>query len=399
MLAAIIILALLSLGEAVLLFLMATGKNPLQGILGGKEDWKQPTYTGTLNIGGGQSMQPQQDVGFSYTAREDFLQNLIKATAVSDVGQAAKSVVQELLKEPSLSLRYVSLMQWNGHRKQMQYLGTNLPKMYLQPMMKHINEIQAGLLQTNALGHSQFSENGVLHYPSAAERGIAAEYYIPLYHGNDLIGGIMLEGTDLRCRSVFNLDFFKLIVSNLELVLYNILLVQQVYQQANTDNLTQLYNRAYMQHFGEQLLADKANYAVMIMDIDFFKKCNDVYGHAVGDIVLREVAARVKASAREGEDGVFRYGGEEFVVVLRDVDANLAVQRAEHIRRSIEMQPIRYELDKTLSVTISIGVMMANSRVPLIDNIKEADTALYHSKETGRNRVTFKSEQGFQQLR
>jgi two-component system, cell cycle response regulator len=172
----------------------------------------------------------------------------------------------------------------------------------------------------------------------------------------------------------------ELIVSNRRLELLSI-----------TDGLTQLYNH---RHFQEEFsrMFDEANryqrpLSLALLDIDFFKKVNDTYGHAAGDIVLREVASLFISSIRAA-DLAARYGGEEFAVLMPETTLQAAEAFAETIRRSVEAQPIETE-EAQIPVTLSIGV----SSFPHThfrhqrEMIEAADRALYRAKRGGRNRV------------
>jgi diguanylate cyclase (GGDEF)-like protein len=125
----------------------------------------------------------------------------------------------------------------------------------------------------------------------------------------------------------------------------------------------------------------------MLFDIDHFKQFNDTYGHAVGDLVLKEVARSVSGAIR-ASDMIARYGGEEFVVLMPQTDSQGAMLSAERVRAAVEGMAIPHE-GKILKVTISIGVClfpdMAGQKQDLIDG---ADKAMYFSKKTGRNRVS-----------
>jgi diguanylate cyclase (GGDEF)-like protein len=159
---------------------------------------------------------------------------------------------------------------------------------------------------------------------------------------------------------------------------------------ATTDVLTGLTNhRTFQQRFAEMLeRAARHNHrvAVLLCDVDHFKKVNDNYGHPIGDEVLRRVA-RVLQEVPRKIDIPARYGGEEFAVLLDNVDVAQAKQVAERIR--IEISRVVVESEKgPLSVTESIGVAAfpddGRDRATLIER---ADLALYHAKHTGRNRV------------
>ncbi len=159
---------------------------------------------------------------------------------------------------------------------------------------------------------------------------------------------------------------------------------------AETDALSGLLNRR-----GFGLLADETfnlcrrherPLTVLLLDIDFFKKVNDTYGHAAGDVVLQAVGNALKASLRSS-DTIARFGGEEFVVLMHGVDADGIIVAAQNLRRTIEALRIEHQ-GQRLSVTISIGGAMAGSDDRDIqDVIERADGALYKAKAAGRNRV------------
>ncbi|MEM9267631.1 MAG: diguanylate cyclase [Pseudomonadota bacterium] len=162
---------------------------------------------------------------------------------------------------------------------------------------------------------------------------------------------------------------------------------------AVTDTLTQWSNRRYlMYHLPRQMREAQASgqsYAGMVLDLDKFKAVNDTYGHAAGDVVLREAAGRIRACLREG-DLVARLGGEEFFVGLTHTNNTSARRIAERIRTRVGAAPFRLPNGKLLTVTVSVGVAWMNQRDLDAHTLMErADQALYRSKSQGRNRVTF----------
>jgi diguanylate cyclase (GGDEF)-like protein len=154
------------------------------------------------------------------------------------------------------------------------------------------------------------------------------------------------------------------------------------------DPLTGLYNRRYYNILmSEQALKRERNplYALVI-DIDFFKKLNDTYGHDFGDYVLKKASEIFKENVRPFDD-IVRMGGEEFLVILRDTEVYDAINVAERLRNSIE--ECRFIKGRKMSnVTISIGVAKYKSGDSADELFEKADIALYQSKENGRNRVT-----------
>ena len=125
--------------------------------------------------------------------------------------------------------------------------------------------------------------------------------------------------------------------------------------------------------------------AVLMVDIDHFKRVNDTYGHLVGDEVLRRVARQLGGALRTS-DAIVRYGGEEFLLLLADVTLDEALRAAERARSTIEAQTL-YVGDAPIQVTVSMGVEVQDPREPLGTTVERADAALYEAKRRGRNRV------------
>ncbi|MGG4146418.1 diguanylate cyclase [Paenibacillus algorifonticola] len=166
-------------------------------------------------------------------------------------------------------------------------------------------------------------------------------------------------------------------------------LFQQKDQEATTDFLTQLANvRAFDAAFNRlfiQAESGKEPLALLFLDIDYFKKINDTYGHPAGDAVLRELAAIVRRTVR-AEDVASRYGGEEFSILLPNCSPSGAYALAENLRSKIENCQIAVNDKQTVGVTVSIGIAC----YPEVEQeflIDYADQALYQAKLSGRNKT------------
>lgn len=158
------------------------------------------------------------------------------------------------------------------------------------------------------------------------------------------------------------------------------------------DKLTELKNRMgfyndYTKDYSKILNDTEAvrSVSLFICDIDFFKKVNDTYGHNAGDAVLKHVAKNIRSTSRIC-DGVYRWGGEEFIVILPDTGIDQAAETAERIRSTIMQSVCQFE-DLEIKVTMSFGVTQIDPMKSIEDNIKDADEKLYKAKESGRNRV------------
>ncbi|MDH4468202.1 MAG: GGDEF domain-containing protein [Bacteriovoracaceae bacterium] len=172
----------------------------------------------------------------------------------------------------------------------------------------------------------------------------------------------------------------------------------KIHQAAVTDRLTGCFNKAYFLDILDQefkkfrphvISGHPGNLSLLVIDLDHFKKLNDTYGHLAGDLVLKEMAVNVrKVCVREGDIFV-RYGGEEFVVILPNTPAKVALEIAERVRKTIESHPFLYE-GNPLKVTGSVGGATLSQQMPNpLDLFKLADQAVYQSKAKGRNQVTF----------
>jgi diguanylate cyclase (GGDEF)-like protein len=159
--------------------------------------------------------------------------------------------------------------------------------------------------------------------------------------------------------------------------------------EAGTDSLTGLSNHERIMSDLTDSVAAAAhgghNCAVVMADIDFFKNVNDTYGHLVGDRVLVEVAGRLRGALRDF-DSLGRYGGEEFLIVLKKATLATAHTVAERVRQHVSAEPINLQ-GLTVEVTISLGVSLTKPGDDMEAVLSRADHALYKAKDYGRNRV------------
>ena len=158
--------------------------------------------------------------------------------------------------------------------------------------------------------------------------------------------------------------------------------------EARTDGLTGLSNRrAFDQKMDERMQrwkASKKSFCLVLIDIDFFKKINDTFGHPAGDAVLRDLATQLKAIQGEGID-VSRYGGEEFAI-LADLSIDSTAQRIDDFRKSVQARVVEAE-GVSIPITISCGVSKIGSDERLGNLVRRSDEALYAAKMGGRNRL------------
>ena len=160
---------------------------------------------------------------------------------------------------------------------------------------------------------------------------------------------------------------------------------------ATKDGLTGIFNHSLlMELFEKELSRQRRNggkIAFAMLDVDYFKLINDSYGHMAGDRILKEFSGILKQSVRQG-DIIGRYGGEEFGVVISNLDRNGVLTLCERIRKKVEDSRFDVGSD-SIGITASMGVFLlnANAGVTAADMVKQADDALYRAKDKGRNRV------------
>ncbi len=181
-----------------------------------------------------------------------------------------------------------------------------------------------------------------------------------------------------------NQDLILLISSGLLLCLINVL--QESWRMAYLDELTQLPGRRAMR---EKLQSLVGLYSLAMVDIDFFKKFNDSYGHETGDDALRMIAAKLKKVT--GGGSVYRYGGEEFTLVFSNKSVDQVKEHLEKLRADIASSPFvvnrrtKQKKNKSVAITVSIGVADSIGINSSEETLKKADKALYKAKKKGRN--------------
>ncbi len=218
---------------------------------------------------------------------------------------------------------------------------------------------------------------------------------LPLSIGEEVLGVLNLNGNSKGFFDKSDFYYAQLAAEMIASSLNNARRLEEQKRLATTDSLTKLLNRRRFQEIlayeFERARRYKIRLSMVMIDIDHFKNVNDTYGHAAGDIVLIELAVRIKKHLRS-VDTFCRYGGEEFAILLPETDAVASRPVVERLREEIAGTP--FITDKgPLDVTISLGVCdtMCEGVNQGEELVKKADEALYISKNTGRNRVSIYS--------
>lgn len=217
---------------------------------------------------------------------------------------------------------------------------------------------------------------------------------VPLMAQNDIYGLLYLEvGLEFDENQQLLITAFAELTA---LALANVRLRENLRYQSIRDPLTGLYNRRYLEDFLfkqlHQAERTKASFAILMLDLDHFKKINDTFGHDAGDLVLKELGQILNSDIRLG-DIAARYGGEEFVLLLYDIDAQAAKMKAENLRSAISNLQVKYGAQPVGQITASIGISVYpdDAKSPA-EVIEAADKALYQAKNKGRNKVILFSE-------
>jgi len=197
------------------------------------------------------------------------------------------------------------------------------------------------------------------------------------------------HGANDYIKKPFSKEEFSVRVNNSIEALENI---QMVTNYANRDYLTGLYNRRYffntINEYVDEVKESGERFAVAMIDIDNFKNINDTYGHDIGDKVIISLADILKSSTNP-RDIVARFGGEEFCVVLKNINRFSAIDIYERIRQTVEEFVLPINKEESIHFTISIGATLHNVEESIEEAINQADMMLYKAKKNGKNQVLF----------
>jgi len=238
--------------------------------------------------------------------------------------------------------------------------------------------------------------NDFLHHPGEDKRS-GSYIGIALKVHNGTIGVIGIDNPSQYGLTVDDMDFMAILSHQIAAGVEKSLLFEKIQKISQHDGLTGLYNhRMFQEKLVQELnrrIRSRKPLSLMMLDIDHFKRFNDTYGHQAGDSVLRELSRIIISQTRSSSlDVCCRYGGEEFVVIMPELDLQQAGKVAERLRRAVEDGQFRFgNKVVTEKVTISLGVACVEGDRDLSPEelIKETDDALYWSKRNGRNRVSW----------
>jgi diguanylate cyclase (GGDEF)-like protein len=325
-----------------------------------------------------QDLREILEIAFQITAQLE-IENVIKNVVWSLVSKFQTETITVALPG-EIDENAVQVVSYRGLKKE--DLGVSLPS--IMPVLTFLDKDEY-----SQIAFSYFQENFPDKVMVERLAALAVDMIVPLRTDKGSIGILLLpKAGSGGSYGLQEIQYVTRITRFASIAIEN----ASLFRQATTDRMTGLFSH----HFFEKTLEEelerarryKTTFSLVMFDIDHFKKFNDAYGHLQGDRIIRDIARLLCKSIRQ-VDFPARYGGEEFAVILPAVDVRGALVVAERLRKRVEGHEFPGN-DGPLHVTISVGVTEfdAESAYAPTEIIRDADRALYQSKEHGRNMVT-----------
>ncbi|MBI3601046.1 MAG: diguanylate cyclase [Nitrospinae bacterium] len=330
---------------------------------------------------------------------------LFEATVINEIGSLIEKGVDDFKRTVDTVMETLSkVLEYNAAAIVISedehdiacFLKINHPigERYLNRIKEYTRKyLKANDIYLDADAMTVFDADKVITPEGIGVEQKTAFFDVPIGHA-DKLRGLIILARDVSVRAEFiEEDFFRTSLKQAYVIIENSWLYNKVKRIAVTDSLTGIYNRGFLQEsLGKEFArAGRFNLSLsfLMLDIDYFKKLNDTYGHQRGDSVLRQAAQIFKANTRD-YDIVGRYGGEEFSIILQQTKLEDGIKVAERIRSSFEEYNFGDE-EKPLKATISIGISSyPDADIKSVEElIGKSDKALYKAKKEGRNRVCF----------
>ncbi|MCD6482473.1 MAG: diguanylate cyclase, partial [Candidatus Izimaplasma sp.] len=264
----------------------------------------------------------------------------------------------------------------------------NLYIKFNHPIVSWFNKGNKLLLSSQINNHVSFK--GLWNQEKNVIKIFDTEIVAPIKYLDDLIGMVIISGRNDEAPYVENdTEFLQTIINNAAAIIENAKTVENIKKQSITDELTKLYNHRYFHDIVGKWISDKTyeKFSIAMIDIDQFKIYNDLYGHLAGDEALKRIAEILSKNAYE-DDLLVRYGGEEFVISMPNIDGPIALKAIERIRRAVEEEfLLSDDIKEFLTVTIGVSSFPKDGK-NLEEVISKADKAMYYGKQRGRNKAT-----------
>lgn len=318
--------------------------------------------------------------------------NVHKSTEALAPLSTENTVHQRRMSNPSISAE-IGLVQQQETNIQFKLTSLLQTTLKIEPLFDLFFGQLQHLLKINSCAYSFQEKNITIKLGKGATH--TTDYSLRLQ--NTYLGNIVFSRKQRFTQE--ELAHLESLLSILIYPLRNALSYRDAIQQALSDPLTGLANRGALEqaiaHQWQMAQRYDQHFCVLMLDIDYFKNINDTYGHGVGDKVLKAVANSISATTRQ-TDVAYRYGGEEFVVILNKSELTGSMIIAERIRENVASLsiPVDSKSKEKIKVTISIGGSCSAYCSDTNELMKQADKVLYCAKNAGRNRVEFSAKEG-----
>ncbi|MCK5761568.1 MAG: diguanylate cyclase [Candidatus Izimaplasma sp.] len=258
---------------------------------------------------------------------------------------------------------------------------------FSHPIVSWFSNGNSLLLSSQINNHISFK--GLWDQEKRVIKMLDTEIVAPIKYLDELIGMVIISGrNDEAPYSEDETDFLQTIINNAAAIIENAKTVENIKKQSITDELTKLYNHRYLYESVGKWMTEKTyeKFSIAMIDIDQFKIYNDLYGHLAGDIALKRIAEILNQNS-DKNDLLVRYGGEEFVIFMPDIDGPVALKAIEKIRRAVEDEfLLSSDIKEFLTVTIGVASYPRDGN-SLEDVIGKSDKAMFYGKQSGRNKA------------
>ncbi len=258
---------------------------------------------------------------------------------------------------------------------------------FSHPIVSWFNDGHKLLLSSQISNHVTFK--GLWDQEKHVIKTLDTEIVAPIKYLDELIGMVIISGrVDETPYLVNETEFLQTIINNAAAIIENAKTVENMKKQSITDELTKLYNHRYFHDTVSKWINEKRykKFSIAMIDIDQFKIYNDLYGHFAGDAALKKIAEILEKTSYKN-DLLVRYGGEEFVIFMPDIEGPNALKAIERIRRAVEDEfLLSTDIKEFLTVTIGVSSFPHDGDT-LEEILTNADKAMYYGKQRGRNKA------------